>query len=167
MDKKLRQSYVDVSAPIEPGTNLPLNDKCWYMPCKDPNAYSLVTKDIADAPCDNNICQQVIGGWAGRDVNLNNVDATMDCRSDYKKDYLDGKYTCTGNSCVAATSPKDAFPSLAECSAKCGNVRPPSPSPSGPGLSGGAIAGISAGCIVFIIIIIVIAVTTKKKIAAP
>ena len=167
VDKKLRQSYVDVSAPIEPGTNLPLNDKCWYMPCKDPNAYSLVTKDIADAPCDNNICQQVIGGWAGRDVNLNNVDATMDCRSDYKKDYLDGKYTCTGNSCVAATSPKDAFPSLAECSAKCGNVRPPSPSPSGPGLSGGAIAGISAGCIVFIIIIIVIAVTTKKKIAAP
>jgi hypothetical protein len=170
VDKKLRQSYVDTAQPVIPGTAMEVADRCWYMPCKNKGAYSLVTTEIAEAKCPEKICKQVVGGWAGRDVNLNNVDVTMDCRDEYKAE-LDGKYTCSGNSCVAATAPKDAFPSLAACSAACGNVRPtppgPGPSPSGPGLSGGAIAGISVGCIVFVIIIIVIAVTTKKKIAAP
>lgn len=166
VDRKLRQSYVDTAQPVIPGTAMEVADRCWYMPCKNKGAYSLVTTEIAEAKCPDKICKQVVGGWAQRDVNLNNVDVTMDCRDEYKAE-LDGKYTCSGISCVAATAPKDAFPSLAACREKCG-TRPPGP--SGPGLSVGAISGIAVGSVVFVIIIIVIAVVASKKakkIAAP
>ena len=52
----------------------PIADKCWYLPCSNPDHY-FVTKDDREGACPDKVCEIVYDIYKNRDVNVlkNNV----------------------------------------------------------------------------------------------
>lgn len=156
-DQVIREHYQAMA-----GSELPVPDTCWYIPCKDNDGnYSVVTETILNKTCPDNVCMQVVQAWAKRDANVNNIDFNMDCRTQYT-DYVDKKYACD-DCTVAQPAPtkespnlKKGYPTTAACKSACGGGHEPDGHDGG--LSAGAIAGIVVACVVVVgVVILVIA----------
>lgn len=163
-DQVVREHYQAIA-----GSEFPVPDTCWFIPCKDNDGnYALVTRDILEPPCGappcktcpDNVCIEVVQAWAKRDADIKNIDMNMDCKSQYN-DYVDNKYACD-NCNAAQPAPSDASPvkkgfaSVSACKSSCGGG-------SGDGLSAGAIAGIVLACIVLFIVVPLCAVYVPRR----
>jgi len=120
-DTKVRRLYKSATG----GAPFPVADACWFAPCK-PSGYALVPSDVAAGAltCPSNVCVQVVQGWAERDVKIENVDAHMECYSEYAATQDATKYVCDPDTktCVRSSS---GGTSLALCKESCVAAQPP------------------------------------------
>jgi hypothetical protein len=59
----------------------PFSDHCWYLPCTESESVYLVPHHLREnAECAHNICQQIIEISNARDVNLNDVKNSINCK---------------------------------------------------------------------------------------
>ena len=62
----------------------PINDGCWWKPCKNQDSY-LVTPDLANPICPENICQSIINVVdVENDVDISNIEQNIQCNFEVK-----------------------------------------------------------------------------------
>jgi len=93
----------------------PINDGCWWKPCKNSDVY-LVTPDLANPTCPENICQSIINVVdVENDVDINNIQQNIQCDFEVKCEadqYKDETGACQPCTVCDPTHQKEILPCL-------------------------------------------------------